>query len=413
MTRELPGITVKLISLALALMMLGEGVAAAQAPSPREAGIATGASLLAMSDAQLKSRLQDIRGMGATWIRVDFHWAQIQPRNYHEYKWGPYDRLATAARKSNLKILGTLGYTPKWARNVRCAALVKTEVDGQKCSPRSTEEFGRFARAAVIRYKKHGLHTWEIWNEPNLTGYWKTARPDNTLFVDPEAYARTANAAAREIRHHDSQAKIITGGMAPLAEPKFPVGMRQSDFLARLLPHLEPHLFDAIAIHPYTWPKLPTVAAEYNAFYTVDSGRPDYALRTVMQRNGWANKKIWATEFGASTKGLRIEGTPLRLGRPDHVTENKQAQIIQQGVDGWFKKANVGPIFVHADSDQWLQTRKNEGGFGLRRQDGTKKPSYDAFKKTIQQPTPQNSPQPKPQAKPQSPFVQNLFRLRL
>ncbi len=162
-------------------------------------------------------------------------------------------------------------------------------------------------------------------------------------------------------------------------EAKSRAGMRQSEYLKKLLPKLEPHLFDAVGIHPYSWPKLPDLVADYNAFYTVDKGRAEFNLRGVMTQAGWGRKQIWATEFGASTKGLRPEGIPLRLGRPDHVSESKQAEIIKKGVAGWYAKQNVGPIFVHADSDQWLYTRKNEGGFGLRRRDGTKKPSYEAL----------------------------------
>ncbi|HKX73059.1 MAG TPA: hypothetical protein VJM32_03535 [Candidatus Saccharimonadales bacterium] len=68
------------------------------------------------------------------------------------------------------------------------------------------------------------------------------------------------------------------------------------------------------------------------------------------------------------------------MGRPDHVTEASQAQIIAQGIDEWYDKPNVGPLFVHSDSDQWLPHRKNNvSGFGLRRKDGTEKPAYHAF----------------------------------
>lgn len=384
--RILPCRTATLVP-AICLLLVLNFSALVSATTLREAGITTGSTLLWMDETQLAYRMQDVRALGAKWIRVDFNWSTIQPDNYNDYEWGPYDRVVRAASRYHLKLLVTLAYTPRWARDPACASLVRSEESAQKCTPRSQVEFGRFARASVLRYKDQGVHTWEIWNEQNLTGYWKTVYPDESIFVDPAAYARAANAAAHEIRYNDAQAFIITGGLAPMFDPKHSRGMRQSDYLAQLLPNLKHNLFDAVGIHPYTWPKLPRLAADYNAFYTVDHGQPEYDLRGIMARAGWGDKQIWGTEFGASTKGMRRAGNTVSLkrGRPDHVSESMQARIIQQGVDDWYRKSNVGPIFVHTDSDQWLISRKNEDGFGLRRSDGTKKPAYDAFQISTQQ----------------------------
>ncbi len=162
-------------------------------------------------------------------------------------------------------------------------------------------------------------------------------------------------------------------------EPKYPKGLRQSDYLAKLLPRLRSDVFDGIGIHPYSWPVMPDKKAPYNAFYTVDQGDPQLNLRAIIARAAWGKKELWGTEYGASTKGLRNIFTPTSLGRPDHVTEDMQAQMVKRGIAGWYTKSNVGPLFVHSDSDQWLPTNKNLGGFGLRRSDGTKKPAYNAF----------------------------------
>lgn len=356
--------------------------------SASTAGIATSTSLLWVDESTLDQRLEDIRALGAKWVRVDFNWAEIQPRNRDDYRWGAHDRVVQAAGRHQLKVMATLAYVPTWSQNQQCAVLTPPGPLRQKCSPSDNEDFARFARAAVIRYGRQGVHTWEIWNEPNLTGYWRTVTRPGTIYVDPAAYARTATAAAIELRNHDPEAFIITGGLAPMFDSNNPRGMRQSDYLRQLLPRLDPTLFDAVGIHPYSWPKLPMHAAEYNAFYTVDNGDAEYNLRQIMDNAGWADKQMWATEFGASTKGKRRAGQPLLPGqaRPDHVTEDTQAHIIGQGVRAWSEKTKVGPIFVHADSDQWLMTRKNEGGFGLRRLDGTKKPAYDAFRNSAIRP---------------------------
>lgn len=342
-----------------------------------ETGISTSFSLLGMSNEDLSRRLRDIKSLGATWIRVDFSWNIIQPNGPTNYEWESYDRLVDAADEHQLKILALIGYTPPWAREHRCNTLTSNEKKAQSCGPRSSIEFGNFARATALRYNNKSIRAWEIWNEPNLTSYWKTARANNT-FVDPAAYANMANAAAYQIRL-STDAVIITGGLSPLFEPDYTTGMRQSDYLAQLLPLLDYRLFDAIGIHPYTWPILPSRANVFNAFYTIDNGSPKYNLRTIMNEAGWDAKQLWATEYGASTRGvlLHSHGHP----RPDHVTEELQAQIVTQGMDQWYKKSKVGPLFIHSDSDQWLHPHKNEGGFGLRRSDGSEKPAYEAYKR--------------------------------
>jgi len=355
----------------------------AHAATRREVGIATSATLLRMNDADLNERFNDINQLGASWIRVDFSWRVIQPDDPNNYDWDLYDRLVRAANDHNLKILAVINYTPAWARESQCAELVRREESAQKCIPRSNEEFATFSRALAIRYKDTNVRAWEIWNEPNLTGHWKSAQA-GAIAVNPEKYANMANAAASQIRHNYEDSVIIAGGLAPLFEPKKSVGMSQSDYLAAVLPQLQPEWFDGIAIHPYSWPAMPNKVADYNAFYSVDNGKPEINLRSIMAHAGWAEKEIWGTEYGASTKGQRAMGIPRIQGRPDHVTESMQAQIVIQGVESWYDKPNVGPLFVHSDSDQWLVSRKNEGGYGLRRSDGTKKPAYDALRRAAQ-----------------------------
>jgi hypothetical protein len=354
-----------------------------RAATTHEVGVSTGATLLRMKDSRLNQRLIDIQRLGATWIRIDFNWPAIQPANGKTYNWKMYDRIVRIAGTRNLKILAVLGYTPRWAQEPRCAKLVITLAAGQKCNPKNTEVFARFTRAAALRYKGTSVRAWEIWNEPNLSAYWETAQPandpiKNAVHADAAAYAKFANAAALQIRHNAPGTVVMTGGLAPLWEPKYPKGLRQSDFLAQLLPRLNPSLFDAVGIHPYSWPTPPGKAVVHNAFYSVDQGREEYNLRAIMESTGFGAKQIWGTEYGAPTKGVN---NLTKASRPDHVTENAQAQMVAQGIQDWYAKPNVGPLIIYSDSDRWLPQRKNEGSFGLRRYDGTKKPAYDALQK--------------------------------
>ena len=351
----------------------------ASAATRMETGIATSGSLVGMDRQKLQERLDDIKAMGATWIRVDFNWPTIQPDGPDKYDWSGYDYLVHQASARKLKILAVLAYTPNWAQDPSCQALVPDKSAAKKCNPRSIEEYARFAGTVAERYRHDRIRGYEIWNEPNLLSYWRTAQQGESLSVNPAKYALYANAAAVEIRKHNKDGVIITGGLAPLFEPSPARGMRQSDFVAQLLPHLRKDLFAGIGVHPYSWPALPADKKAYNAFYTVDGGDPDHNLREVMRKAGWGDKEIWATEFGASTRGQRA-GKPSKLWRPDHVSEPRQAEIVTNGFQNWYTKENVGPLFVHSDSDAWLGTHKNESGFGLRRPDGSEKPGFKAYK---------------------------------
>ena len=356
-----------------------------QAATRHELGISTSATLLRMNDKDLNARFTDIERLGAKWIRVDFSWPAIQPDSPNKYHWGIYDRIVRVAGVHHLKILAVLDYTPTWAQEPWCAKRVITWAAGQKCNPKSNATFARFVRAAALRYKGKSIRAWEIWNEPNLSSYWKVAQAHNAVLSSPKTYAALANAAAYQIRHNAPDTLIITGGLGPMFSPVYPKGYRQSDFLARVLPLLDSHLFDGIGIHPYSWPALPTTVALYNAFYTVDHGPLQYNLRTVMAHAGWQNKQLWGTEFGAPTQGISSV-KPTLSQRPDHVNETVQAQIITQGVREWYRKPNVGPLFIHSDSDRWLPKVKNrQGGFGLRRSDGTKRPAYSAVQYSAEQ----------------------------
>jgi hypothetical protein len=356
----------------------------AYASTRYESGISTNATLLWMNDRNLNARLGDIKSLNVTWIRVDFSWPAIQAHNQNEYRWEKYDRVVHAAGAHHLKILAVLDYTPKWARDFRCQSAANNEKSAQKCSPKDRESFGRFARAAASRYHNQSVRGWEIWNEPNLNAYWRTVQPDGSLFVDPVEYARIANIAAAQIRRY-TDAAIITGGLSPLFEPSRSTGMRQSDFATQMLPYLRADLFNGVGLHPYSWPLLPSRAASFNAFYTVNNGPADSNVREIMDTAGWSNKQIWGTEYGASTSGISHSAHISKNSRPDHVTEDTQAQIVAQGMEDWYIKPSVGPLFIHSDSDQWLSSHRNEGGFGLRRRDGTRKPAYDAFKVATEQ----------------------------
>ncbi len=53
-----------------------------------------------------------------------------------------------------------------------------------------------------------GVHTYEVWNEPNLAGFWKPV-------ADPVRYTELLKAAYLAIKQADPLATVVSGGLAP------------------------------------------------------------------------------------------------------------------------------------------------------------------------------------------------------
>ena len=246
----------------------------------------------------------DMRRMGRGGIdsfRVWLGWAAVE-REPGEFDWGAYDSLFAAAAGEGVTPLPYLYGTPAWAAGA----------DGQSCAgsgcipfaPRSDgtrAAFAGFAGEAARRYGPggefwaehpelpyHPIRTWQIWNEQNLTDYWRP-RPDVS------SYAALLAPAAEAIREADPEAEIVLGGMwGPRHTPKGVV--RTARYLRQL--YRQPgarESFDALAVHPYS-AKLEGVLDQVRR------------VRSVAGRSGDGDVALWVTEFGWASGGPRREG---------------------------------------------------------------------------------------------------------
>jgi len=148
-------------------------------------GFSYGETLSGLSPAALAAELDDSAALGARWIRADLAWDDVQPLSATSYDWSRFDRIVAAATARQLTVLPIISYTPAWARPAGCTT--------DKCAPARPAKFAAFARAAALRYSPQGVHTWEIWNEPNISFFWQPA-------ADPAAYARLVEPTAAAIR---------------------------------------------------------------------------------------------------------------------------------------------------------------------------------------------------------------------
>jgi hypothetical protein len=139
---------------ALAFLIALAGAARAQDASP------FGVNAHLAGDAMIE-RLADA---GITWFRIDINWSDVE-RTEGKHEWGDVDRIVELALKRNLRIYGTIAYTPGWASGTNDPAS----------PPRDAARYHAFVREVARRYRGR-IHAMGIWNEPNLGQFWRGTR---------------------------------------------------------------------------------------------------------------------------------------------------------------------------------------------------------------------------------------------
>jgi hypothetical protein len=301
---------------------------------------------------------------------VDLAWVDIQPDNSSTYLWYRFDRIVRAARVRGLKVLPTIAYTPAWARPVGATS--------DKWSPANPSRFAAFAEAAVRRYAPRGIHKWEIWNEPNISGFW-APKPN------VRAYVRLLRLTVAAMRRADPHAFIISGGLAPA--PTDATHISQLQFLARMCALGVNHLVNAIGYHPYSYPVAPQNPAAWNAWAQIATTKSN--VRAILARYGTPSLPIWVTEYGAPTGGPGGEATargydPSPTGSY-YVSEAFQATMATESVKAALHTPGVAALFWYTDRDLGTDPSSMENFFGLRRADGTAKPAFAALQTAIRQ----------------------------
>lgn len=334
-------------------------------------GLSFGDTLTWTTDAKLAKAMDDAEELGVRWLRVDLSWRTIQPDSPSQYLWERFDRVVGAARAHGLDVLPTISYTPGWAADPNCASTSQT------CPPADDGRFAEFARQAAERYAPKGVHTWEIWNEPNIKPFWRTG-------PDAGRYAALLAATAPAIRSADPHAYLLLGGLAAVDTIPSRQYVSHQTFLAELGRLGALKQVNAISYHPYTFPLLPsTRTATGTRFEEID--RTKDSLAAVLARYGERGMPIWLTETGAPTWAPgKAADTP---SAPDttHATPRLQAEIAKDTVTAAAAIPSVDVVFWFSYQDVAPETatsRKSQH-YGLTYYDGRRKPAFDALEQAI------------------------------
>lgn len=136
-------------------------------------------------------------------VSRQFLWWQNREKKEGQMNWSVVDRMVDAADSAGMEIMMCLWATPEWA----IAEQYKDKKKGYSYPPEPAA-FRKLCREIGERYKGR-IHLWEVWNEPDLDGYWKGT---------PEEYVEMMKIAFEELKAVDPDNKIICGGFASVGD---------------------------------------------------------------------------------------------------------------------------------------------------------------------------------------------------
>ncbi len=211
-------------------------------------------------------------------VRVIVPWSQVEPRPGH-FVWAVWDRRLARLRTYGFIPILVLDTSPRWARSPQ-------DVDIPQAPPRRPEDLAHFARALATRYGEWVTY-YQVWNEPNIAPHWGHRE------ADPLGYLRLLQQTALALRKADSDARILSAGLAPTLDPGR-VNRNDLAYLAAFLSLGGGEWVDVLAWEPYGFrspPHTPPARDRLN-FRRVE------LARQLLAQWGYEDLPIWAVAFG-------------------------------------------------------------------------------------------------------------------
>lgn len=273
------------------------------------------------------------RAGAETWPQVSFGewrlwdaegtaWYNLEPQQ-GKWDWTRLDRDVALAEQHHVRVILTLGQSPPWASSRPNDPPAWRP--GGPAPPSDEENWRNYVRTVATRYKGR-IHTYEVWNEPNLKMFYSGTR---------EQLVQLAKDAYQVLHEVDPTVVVVspsvTGGYdVPWFSKYLDIGGGQ--------------YADVIGYHFYSSPKTPEAALD-----TIQR------VEAVMKAHG-VNKPLWNTEAGyliqSQFEAVKTEnGSMSRLLTPDEGV----AYVMESYVLNW--AAGVSRLY-------WYDWDSNRMGLG-------------------------------------------------
>jgi hypothetical protein len=280
-------------------------------------------------------RLDKVRDLGASWVRMDVNWSQLEAQP-GQWDYRVLDAVLKRAKALHLNVYACLISPPAWASSNRQSNGVP--------DPAAWRAFVR----AVARHSQGRIAAYGIWNEPNLEESWAgTVEQYVDVLLKP---------AFEEIRAADPQAKVAGPDLAHLYSAR----IDPLTFFLELKRLGGDAYLDVLSHHLYGGDDLQ--AKVQGIFFGPIRYRP--GLLQMLDQAGLSGKELWITEWGVNSQ--------------DRSEELQCVWMAEQ----WAYLSSlrqVRKIFVYHLADD----AGNAERWGLLRADGSPKPGYLVLKNLL------------------------------
>jgi len=378
-------------------------------------GFAPGGGFPGLSTSSQNTQMTDMKAMGAKWIRVDIPWSAIQTTSSTDpttWNWTTTDRMMNNVAAQGLWPWAMIGYSPQWLDPTKYSNWQ------DKFAPIGTTQVNAYANFCLEVAKRYGAtnkcHVFEVWNEPNIAGFfniagaWVNDYETNRVTVG-NAYANLLKAAYPKLKQGDPDCVVLPGGTSPAPDQ---VGVAAWDFSVNPVtwystlyqsPRSCKAFMDGLSHHPYHSPSFANKYDNTPTNFDWSAWRqmtghlsPTPSIRSVMQANGdgttgTANrKKIWIGEVGVPTRGTNnsvVDENTAAYMEAVFMAEWKHYAAARSGdtnsgtlVSTYWDLA--GPMCVYTykdDEDDAAANPSWDRHEGVYRLAGGAKPSRDVF----------------------------------
>lgn len=217
-----------------------------------------------------------MKKLGINWPRIGLYWRLIEAR---QGKWSlngtePKIKEAKAAGLEAMVMLADWGPEQNYGTG-------KSPADQA-----SWDAFGNFCGTVV---KKHSsqIKDWQIWNEPNLSGFWLPQ-------AKSESYVGMLKAAYEVIKKADPEAKVMGGVLSCV----------DVEYAEEMLKLGAGKYMDVLSIHPYHLPEAPEMLKKGIKSATLSDKFVEGTfveqmdnMNALFKKYG-CEKKMWIDEYG-------------------------------------------------------------------------------------------------------------------
>lgn len=282
-----------------------------------------------------------LKRLGVKWARCQTGWCRCETvRGQYDFRW--LDEVVDALRGLGIQPWFCLSY----GNRLYTAEADETAVGWVPLfDPQARAAWLRFTCAAAEHFRGRVRH-WEIWNEPNITNFWKPKKPD------PADYTELVRITAPAIRQRIADAVIIGGALSGVAE-----GYLRGCLEAGLGGHV-----DRISFHPYR----PVPEAGYESEVA--------ALRGLVARYN-PKIRLWQGENGCPSVG-----GPASVGAISQLEwdETRQAKWLLRRILSDLRLELELTSYFHTVDLVGYRGKTNFKGL-LRGTDYSPKPAYFAY----------------------------------